>query len=183
MLERDVRKENNMKTYAGIGSRRLTPTEWDLCFRTGKWLAQQGWTLKTGACQGADQAFAEGALTTEEDVILYIPWPSYEFKWVEPARGQGAVRRILRYDDIDAYASVNKFHPNPTILSDAIKKLHARNFLIVNNTQFVIAWPKPTTKGRLGSTGQGIRIAANLGIQTIRMDEPIDRTRVETKVP
>jgi len=26
------------KIYAGIGSRRLSQKEWDLCFRTGRWL-------------------------------------------------------------------------------------------------------------------------------------------------
>lgn len=169
------------KVYAGIGSRKLTPDEWDICFRTGKWLAKQDWTLRTGACQGADQAFAEGALSVEGDVILCLPWPSYEFKWVEPARGRGATSKLLQYWHYDAFASVTEYHPKPDVLSDAMKKLHARNYLIISPVRFVLAWPK-VTHGRLGGTGQGIRIADGLGIKTIRMDIPEDLKRITDKI-
>ena len=170
------------KTYAGIGSRQLSREEWELCYRTGRWLASEGWTLRTGACSGADQAFAEGALSLGGNVVLCLPWPSYEFKWVEPARGQGATRQLLQFWDTDAFESVDKYHPNPSVLSDAVRKLHARNHLIVAPSKFVVAFPKPGKRGGLGGTGQGIRIAADLGIHVIRLDEPIDRARVEAKV-
>jgi len=171
-----------MKVYAGIGSRRLSREEWELCFKIGRWLASQGWALRTGACQGADQAFAEGALSVGGKVILCLPWPSYEFKWVEVARGRGADSQLLQYWHTDAYKSVEVYHPAHNKLSDAAKKLHARNHLIVAETRFVIAWPKTDKWGQLGGTGQGLRIAAGLGIETIRLDEPLDRQRVEARI-
>ena len=171
-----------MKVYAGIGSQKFTTEQWDLCFKIGRWLALNGWTLKTGACQGADQAFAEGALSVGGKVILYIPWPHYEFKWVEVARGRGAETVLLQYWHKDAWNSVDKFHPNPEALSKGARALHARNFLIVEDTRFVIAWPRIDRQGRLGGTGQGLRIAEDLKIDVIRLDEPIDRKRVEDKI-
>jgi len=170
------------KVYAGIGSRKLTQDEWRFCWRIGRWLATQGWTLRTGAAFGADQAFAEGALNVGGSVVLCLPSPSYEFKWVEPARGMGATRELLQYWHEDAFASVEKYHPKPERLKDLSRKLHARNYLIVAPAKFVIAWPKSNRYG-LGGTGQGIRIAAGLKIHTIRLDEPIDYARVASTIP
>ena len=169
------------KIYGGIGSRKLSNNERRLCFDTAHWLARQGWELYTGAAIGADQAFAEGALAGGGNVTLVLPWPSYEFKWVEPL-GHKPQKRILRYDDWDARNSVDQYHPNPENLKDGTRKLHARNYLIVQPTQFVLAFPKPGYNGGLGGTGQGIRIAAGLGTTTLRLDEPFDRKRVEDQV-
>jgi predicted Rossmann-fold nucleotide-binding protein len=170
-----------MKTYAGIGSRQLSEEEWELCFRIGAYLADQGWTLRTGACSGADKAFAEGALSRNGKVILCLPWPSYEWAWVQDARARGATSELLQYWHTDAFASVDEHHPNPGALSDAARKLHARNYLIIHGCRFVVAFPK-TKNGRLGGTGQGLRVATSLGIETLRLDEPIDRARVEAKL-
>ena len=167
-----------MKMYAGIGSRKLDKAQWQFCYGVGRWLAEQGWTLRTGACKGADQAFAEGALSVGGKVILCLPWPSYEFKWVEPCVGQGAETRLLQYWHKEYHASVDTYHPAPERLSDAARKLHARNALILNNARFVLAFPGKT----LGGTGQGIRIAEGSGIKVIRLDRPLERYLVEDKV-
>lgn len=67
-----------MKFYAGIGSRKLSIAELNLCQDIGEYLANLGWVLQTGACIGADQAFAEGALHVGGKVLLCLPWDSYE---------------------------------------------------------------------------------------------------------
>lgn len=149
--------------------------------------ASQGWTLRTGAAQGADQAFAEGAISVGGNVVLCLPWPSYEFKWVEPMLGRGARREVLMYPEYNTntqvyYDSVKEFHPKPEVLSQGMVKLHARNALILDGVGFVLAWPKPGPRGGLGGTGQGIRIAAAWDITTIRLDEPLDYKRVTDKI-
>ncbi len=170
------------KVYAGIGSRGLTEEEWNLCHATGFWLATQGWHLKTGAAKGADQAFAEGAIQAGGKVTLCLPWPSYQKGW-RNQQVRGAVKSVtLQYWHKEAYASVEKHHPAPERLKDVGRMLHARNYLIVENTAFVLAFPKTSKWGGLGGTGQGIRVAADMGIQVIRLDEPFDRKRVEDKV-
>jgi len=171
-----------MRTYAGIGSRKLNVDEWEMCSKVGHWLAKQGWTLHTGAAQGADQAFAEGALKAQGKVSLFVPWPSYEYKWTEIARARGAERFTLQYWHKEAFASVDQYHPNPSTLKDTVRKLHARNYLIISECKFVIAFPKPDPQGNLGGTGQGIRIAEGLGIPVIRQDTPEGQARVLAKI-
>jgi len=168
-----------MKYYAGIGSRSLSAAQKKFCWRVGRWLADLGWTLRTGAAQGADQAFAEGALSVGGSVILCLPWNSYESHWVDQCLVQScASARVLSNHDHGHHASVDTYHPAPEKLSGAVRKLHARNSLIITPCTFVLAFPGIN----LGGTGQGIRIAEGDGIEVIRLDIPEQRKRVEDKV-
>lgn len=152
------------KVYAGIGSRGLLYQEREFCSEIGKWLARNGWKLKTGAAKGADQSFANGALSVGGKVKLCLPWMSYERSWVGRAGLDGATTKLLQYYHTEAMDSVKKYHPKPEALSSAMKSLHARNYLIIEDVKFVLAWPKGS---RGGGTGQGIRIAKDLGIDVI----------------
>jgi predicted Rossmann-fold nucleotide-binding protein len=168
-----------MKIYAGIGSRRLSLCESDFCHDIGKWMAKEGWTLKTGACTGADQAFAEGALSGGGKVILWLPWYDYERDWTRKAMISGMVTtRVLEPSDTAAMESVDQYHPNPGALTETTRRLHARNYLITRGCRFVVAYPK-TKNGQLGGTGQGIRVAEGLGIDVVRLDKSKDRGKVE----
>jgi hypothetical protein len=173
--------EVKMSTYAGIGSRALTQDEWNFCYNTGVYLANLGWMLKTGAADGADKAFAEGALHAGGKVTLCLPWWSYNKEWVQAAKNKGALTHTLKNSDTDAFQSVEKHHPCPSILTRGPRALHARNFLIIQETKMVLAWPKP--KGQnLGGTGQGIRIAEDMGIEVIRLDLPEGNQRVARQI-
>jgi hypothetical protein len=166
------------KLYAGIGSRRLDKGALVLCYSIGAFLARLGWTLVTGAAKGADQAFAQGALSEGGEVILCLPWASYERDWVLSARVKGARVRVLKPDDKDAFASVDAHHPAARYLSGSVRKLHARNHLVVHKAKFVMAFPQATEAGGLGGTGQGIRVAQALGIRAVRLDNPVEQRRV-----
>jgi predicted Rossmann-fold nucleotide-binding protein len=170
------------KTYAGIGSRSLTKNELHLCYNIGVYMAKQGWTLRTGAAQGANQAFANGALSVGGKVVLCLPWFSYESKWVESVCKVSAVIEILDHWHIEAQASVDQHHPSPDKLSNVVRKLHARNYLIIEPCRFILAFPKPGRDGKLGGTGQGIRIALSKGMDVLRLDEVADRKRVEKRI-
>jgi len=175
-----------MKLYAGIGSRNLSQEECDTCYAIGAWLASQGWILRTGAAEGADQAFAEGALVSSKllitSVTLCLPWRSYNESWVHQAQINGAGIRVLKDTDKAAFDSVDKYHPNSNKLTQGAKRLHARNFLITNGTNFVIAWPKLNKWNQLGGTGQGMRIAREEGKHVIDLNNPIDLKRVMAAV-
>lgn len=167
-----------MRYYAGIGSRSLSHAQKNFCFAVGAWLATQGWALRTGAAQGADQAFANGALSVGGTVALFLPWDSYERDWVDSCLLAGAYVSVLKNSDYIHNASVDKYHPAPEKLSGAVRKLHARNSMIVTDSVFVLAYPG----AQLGGTGQGIRIADSKGIEVIRLDLPHQRLRVENKI-
>ncbi len=150
-------------SYAGIGARATPKHIIDMIRITASLLAKDGYICKTGAALGADQAFAIGAINSGGQVHLKIPWPNYEQNWIQLMSASGLVTtREIKYHDIQAYESVKRLHPKANSLSQAVIKLHARNYLIIENTQFVICWsPEGKTTG---GTGQGIKIANELGI-------------------
>lgn len=159
-----------MLYYAGIGSRRLNNNELTICRKLGARFALDGYTLKTGACTGTDQAFAEGAVSAGGEVVLCLPWWSYEKEWVSLMKQSGLVTiQVLDDKDVEAHKSVSIFHPNAHNLKQGAKKLHARNYLIIDGCSFVLAWPKPNKFG-LGGTGQGMKIAQAKDIKVINLN-------------
>lgn len=117
-----------------------------------KHLAKEGYILRSGAADGADTAFEEGAGDQKE---ILIPWRNYNN------------RKDIEYKFLYAAAvsSVKMFHPAFDVLSQGAIKLHARNFMILFGADpkapapvdFVICW---TPGGSLrGGTAQALRIA------------------------
>lgn len=148
-----------MNTYAGIGSRK-TPKHILSIMRTlAEYFAEKGWVLNTGACTGADQAFAEGALKGKGGVNLFLPWPSYEKSWIK--RLHGNVNVVVFQPDvhIKAVESVHQFHPMAQSLKRSVLALHARNYLILEDIKFAVCY---TPGGKtVGGTGQAIRILSD----------------------
>lgn len=148
-----------MKAYAGVGSRHTPKEILALMKIIAILLTHDGHVCATGACRGADQAFAEGALLAGGPVHLHIPWNSYEQAWRMSIKGH--IRTfVLNDNDVEAYNSVSMFHPAFEKLSPSVKALHARNYNIVKNSSFIVCW---TNGGQpIGGTGQAIRIATYL---------------------
>ena len=173
--------------YAGIGARATPPHVIDMMRELGIAFAKKDYTLHTGAAQGADQAFAEGAIYGGGMVNLFLPWPTYEQEWVSGLNNQADII-VLQDSDKMAHLSVAELHPSFAALSPGVRKLHARNFLILQEIEFVMCW---TPKGlERGGTGQGIRIANcmstkiwNLGTQTIynSMANRLKEIKLESK--
>ena len=134
-------------------------------YKTAVYLAEDGYCCNTGAALGADQTFANGAASVDGAVQLFIPWNNYEKDWIHNLGGPGFFPDIYIANpimDAKAFESVNIFHPAADKLSRAIKALHARNWLIINKTQFIVCW---SPKGEVvGGTGQALRIAASMGM-------------------
>lgn len=150
-----------MKIYAGIGARKIPYNITTLIRAIAPLLAKDNYTLSTGAAQGADQAFTEGALSKNGKVNLHLPWGSYEKEWRNDIYGDITLLP-LQENDTQAYASVLKLHPSGNMLKDSVMRLHARNYNIIKDAEFMICWSPNGLE--IGGTGQAIRIANDLKV-------------------
>jgi predicted Rossmann-fold nucleotide-binding protein len=145
-----------MNIYAGIGSRKTPGYILSIMMTIGEYFAEKGWALSTGACVGADQAFAKGALKHGGTVNLFLPWHSYEKKWINGLRGNVNITVFDPTKHEAAVESVYKFHPAAQNLKRSVLALHARNYLILDDIKFAVCY---TPGGKVvGGTGQAIRI-------------------------
>lgn len=120
----------------------------------------------TGAAVGCDQVAAKIHLRRGGSVELFLPWSSYEEKFVRRAYDLFPEKlkvRVLRSDDTLAYESV-KTHPASNKLKPGAIKLHARNYLIIEGCEKVVALPRWKRGKPEGGTAQGIRLAKELNI-------------------
>ena len=161
-----------MKYYAGIGSRKTPREILDLMTHVANYMKDLGWILRSGAAEGADTAFENGAGNLKEifTATSYIPQ--------------------------EAMDTVEQYHPAPTYLTPYVKKLMARNAMQIfgadMNTpvSFVICWTPdgangttiPTTR-KSGGTGQAIRIAAANHIEVLNLanKDTLDRVIAKTR--
>ena len=162
------------KAYAGIGSRE-TPED-ILYMMTGfANLAQgMGWTLRSGAADGADKAF-EAGVTDGTKKEIFLPWGMFN-----------GSRSMLFPPSPMALEMASRVHPNWEACSQGAQKLHARNIhqiLGLNLTakdavKFVLCW----TKGgqRIGGTSTAIRVAEMYNIPVFNMGDPnMDEAKLE----
>lgn len=150
--------------YAGVGSRQTPAAVMDFMTHVAQRLDACGYTLRSGGADGADTAFERGA----EHRVIYLPWP--HFNGNSSARF-GATKA--------AYEIAAEFHPAWDRLSEAARKLMARNTHQVlgddvlrseQYSRFVLCWT-PRGSGS-GGTGQAIRIARAYGIPVFDLGSP-----------
>lgn len=157
MQTRSMIKRTQKPVYAGIGSRK-TPVEiLSLMENIGQTLAKLGWVLRTGNCQGTDQAFQRGANSVNPRLVeLYLPWPSYEAQAVKPGNTVHTSGKL-------AYREAARHHPAWPSCGQGARAMHARNTEVVlghgldRPVELLVCW---TPGGQAaGGTGQGIRVA------------------------
>ena len=168
-----------MKMYAGIGTRKTPSHIIDIMYKTAIILSINGFVCNTGAAKGAEQIFAKGAVSGNGLVNLMLPWPSYEKKWIDnliKLHPEKVLKWLLAKSNKEAFESV-RLHPSYTTLSQAVIKLHARNFMILKKAQFVVCY---TPGGKeIGGTGQAIRIAKSLDIIIYNLGDQYTLTNFE----
>lgn len=167
-----------MKFYAGIGSRSTPDGILRVMEAAGRKLAQDGWVLRSGNADGADKAFGKGA---GRQAQIFLPWAGFN--------GGSEAQYVLDAPAPWTNEFVDRFHPAPSRLSDAARKLMARNahqvfgaLPPVDETKstwakFVLCYTEGG-KGQ-GGTGQAIRIARQYGIQVFDLGNMHDLVRVE----
>lgn len=161
----------NYKSYAGIGSRNTPPEIMEIMTQIATKLEEKGWTLRSGAAQGADAAFEKG-VESDKMKEIYLPWKNFHNS------------KSKYYDfeyKLEAERIARKFHKGFEHLSDGAKKLMTRNtYQILGNklkepSKFVICWTPDgcesdkTRKKITGGTGQAISIADSLDIPVFNL--------------
>ena len=151
--------------YAGIGTRATPPNVLaDMAVMAG-WLARTGWQLSSGGADGADGAFAAGAPAGQRRI--WLPWRGYNGH-------RGPDCRVLSAAAMTACMEIAAaLHPSWDRCSPAVRKLHARNAVVLlgetldRPVDACVAW---TAEGRVtGGTGMAIRIAEAHGIPVFNL--------------
>ena len=167
----------NEMYYAGIGSREI-PEEIKALFETiGYELAKLGFVLRSGAANGSDSAFENGCNKVSSKKEIWLPWKGFN--------GSDSKNIVC---DPRAFAVAKLFHPNWEALSDAAKKLMARNSHQILGKElnreiissFVVCYTK--NGAGAGGTGQAIRIARHYGIPIFDAGGAADLNKFEKEV-
>ena len=176
-----------MNYYAGIGARTPPLEILELMEQVAQVYAKAGWVLRTGNCEGSDQAFQRGANSVNPKLVeLYLPWSSYNKEVVVPGNK-------IPTDQLnaDAFMLAGKLHPAWENCNGTARRFHTRNIQIVlgekvkTPVDVVICW---TYQGQeIGGTAQGLRAAryANIPVINLGNKEAFSAIKalVETGVP
>ncbi len=134
-----------------------------------KRLSSLDYTCRSGGADGADDAFEKGASYKQ----IFLPWDKFNGR-----RVNGTSYIVPPYTE----EYVFKYHPKPSKLSDAGKKLMSRNtYQILGpdlNTpvEFVLCWTKDGLA--TGGTGQAIRIAKDRCIPIFNLKTDMNKFSV-----
>jgi hypothetical protein len=159
-----------MRFYAGIGSRRAPPRIEASIREVAEALNELGYCLRSGAAPGCDTWFEKYA-TEAQIFIPYAGFNGHPSLWSNPTLGAGVI--------------ASRIHPVWDRLSDAVKKLHARNVHQVlgpdlrTPSDFVVCW---TPNGEeVGGTAMAMRVArtAQIPVFNLADDDKRDLFRTE----
>jgi hypothetical protein len=168
------------KLYAGVGSRQTPKQSLNIMFKLAAILARRGYTLRSGAADGADAAFEQGCDSEQGDKEIWLPWKGFNGHAPSP---------FLPTDDHMAMGAV--IHPAWFGLSDAVKKLHARNSGQIlgrdlkTPVDFCVCYTSDgaelydEVKRTTGGTGTAIRLASSKGIPVFNLLKGDSVTRLK----
>lgn len=152
------------KIYAGIGAREINEETKSLFIKIGKFLAEKGYTLRSGAATGSDFCFETGADLAKGKKEIYVPWRDFNdchhgIDWTQEGWNLAA-----------------EFHPNWANLKLGAKQMMARNshqimgLDLKTPADFVCCY---TENAELkGGTAQSIRLAQHYKIKIFNFGDP-----------
>jgi hypothetical protein len=154
------------KIYTGIGARKVPDKLKTQINYIGWFLAEQKYTLRSGAANGCDKAFEEGCDKFGGKKEIYLPW----FKFND---SESNLYNISE----EAYEVAAHYHPNWNACTNASKKFLGRDVYQVlgldlkTETNFIVCY---TPDGKLvGGTSQALRIANDKGIKIFNIGQVI----------
>lgn len=156
-----------MNFYTGVGSR-TTPDHILLKMENiAKLFAKNGWTLRSGGADGADDAFERGCVSAKGSKEIYLPWRNFN--------GRPSGPDYYTFIPDFAFGMAACYHPVWDTLSDGAKRCHARNVMQVMGatgeqpSSFLVCWT-PTLKR--GGTRTAVLIAKTHGVPVWNLHDP-----------
>lgn len=157
-------KSKEIRYYTGVGSRRTPENVMEMLTELAVECRQRGLILRSGAADGADTAFENGAGKLKE---IYIPW-----------KGFNGSKSTFYNSDPKASEIAKKIHPRWHGLSEGARKLHSRNVHQVlgeyldTPSDFLICW---TEGGKdVGGTATAIKLAKQHNLPVFNLGNLID---------
>ena len=157
-----------MRSYTGVGSRQTPASVMSLIRQIAAGLGERGWTLRSGGANGADTAFAAGALSSGARQDIFLPWSGFN--------GLSSEYEAPTQKAMDIAATV---HPAWDSLRPPAKLLHARNVHQVLGRDCcspsigMICW---TPEGqKVGGTATAIRLAQRNGVPVMNLGAAANR--------
>lgn len=173
--------------YTGVGSRETPHDIMIMMTALAYQLNDQGWTLRSGAADGADSAFEKGADAGLYETLkeIYIPWGSFSDRW-HGQKGVFCLSRLPKHLVDKANGIASQVHPAFDRLKLGAKKLHTRNVFQVlgqtldNPSKFLVCWA-PTDKNGVpkGGTRTAWVLAEREGVECFNLYNDADRQRIE----
>ena len=173
------------RIYAGIGSRQTPQAVLETMERIGRAMARHGWTLRSGAADGADAAFEAGAEHERGPREIWLPWPGFKGRAADGADTRVGINSEANRD------LARQSHPAWHLLREAVQKLMVRNVHQILGPEpgssppsdVVICWT-PEGAGE-GGTGMAIRLAERHGVPVVdlgtralpRLERSLDEAR------
>ena len=158
-----------MKSYAGIGSRNITNQEKEIIKKISSLLSKLHYLCYSGNADGSDIAFQENC---SGQCVVFLPWDGFNKDKFDYDNKSLCKNYYVAGNSDAGLESVEKFHPNPSVLSRGGRSLMCRNYYqimgwyyIYPRVDFVICCADEDINGNvLGGTGQATRIAKSLNI-------------------
>jgi hypothetical protein len=123
------------KRYTGVGSREAPPEVLLITTALARALAEAGYVVRSGGAPGMDTAFEDGAREAGSDMEIFLAWKGFNGN-TSPLYGVSP----------EAMTMAATVHPAWDRLSDAARKLHARNCNQVlgktlnDPSEFLVCW-------------------------------------------
>lgn len=148
------------KYYTGVGSRKTPKDVQEIMTQIATELERRGYILRSGHADGADLAFEQGVLNSD-NMNIYLPYDGFNGGY-QSNNGYCFIESDLNNQDYNnAYQSLIH-HPRGFALSESAKNMMCRNYFQVHGlinepkSEFNICW---TENGKLvGGTAQSIRL-------------------------
>lgn len=175
------------KILTGVGSRDTPKDILKVIRKVSKKLVLNGYTLRSGGADGADEYFYEGWLDAYQENILvpcaeiYLPWERFN----NHSTGTNYILVRDKSTISQAEELVNQIHPVASKLSRGAKALHTRNcFQVLGKdlqtpSTLFLCYAKVDRNGEpSGGTRTAIKIAERIGLKVSNLFVQEDLNRV-----
>jgi hypothetical protein len=145
-----------MMIYTGIGSRETPEPILKAMTGVARYLAMNGYVLRSGGADGADLAFEQGCDDYNCLKEIYLPWENFN-----DSKSNRFITSLQA--SAVAVALAERMHPAWDKLKDGGKRMMTRNCYQVlgqnlcEPSSFILTWTKDGKV--IGGTGQALRIA------------------------